>query len=69
MNENYEGALAKIDAARKLARQTMAKHGKEEVCDPPMGIDTPQRPALPASVECTGNRVCARSQVGPSAGR
>ena len=32
MNENYEGALAKIDAARKLARQTMAKHGKEEVC-------------------------------------
>ena len=54
MNENYEGALAKIDAARKLARQTMAKHGKEEVCDPPMGIDTPQRPALPAWQDVLG---------------
>lgn len=31
-----------------------ATTGKEEVCDPPMGIDTPQRPAAPAWQDVLG---------------
>lgn len=39
---SYEEALAKIHAARQLGQQNMAEQGKEDVCDPPMGIDTCQ---------------------------
>lgn len=55
MNESYDDPLAKIQAARQVAQQAMAKQGKQEVCDPPMGLDTPPKPRLPAWQDVLGD--------------
>lgn len=52
---SYGEALAKIHAARQLTQQAMAKQGKEEVCEPPMGIDTLPKPRLPAWQDVLGD--------------
>lgn len=55
MNESYDDPLARIQAARQVAQQAMAKQGKQEVCDPPMGLDTPPKPRLPAWQDVLGD--------------
>jgi hypothetical protein len=55
MNESYDDPLARIQAARQVAQQAMAKQGKQDVCDPPMGLDTPPKPRLPAWQDVLGD--------------
>lgn len=55
MNESYDDPLARIQAARQVGQQAMAKQGKQEVFDPPMGLDTPPKPRLPAWQDVLGD--------------
>jgi len=67
MNESYDDPLARIQAAKQVAQQAMAKQGKQEVCDPPMGIETPAPDQAPPPCahgpepECGGGVVTTAS--------
>jgi hypothetical protein len=60
---DYAEAVAKIHAAKQVARQNMAKQGKVEACDPPMGIDTePRLPAWP-DVLCDAEQLVRQKPI------
>lgn len=59
----YDEALAMIHAAKQLGQQNMAKQGKADVCDPPMGIDTPAKlPAWP-DVLCDAEQLVRQKPI------